>query len=44
MELWYKFNDWFEFNFGSWFVNGNKMERWKKYMIDKHKNKLEIED
>ena len=35
-KLWQRFEDWFELKFGIFFVNGMKVDKWKKYMREKH--------
>ena len=34
-----KLNNWFEINLGWLFVNGNKQEKWNKYIKNKTLNK-----
>jgi hypothetical protein len=39
MEMLYKrFIKWFELNFGWFFINGRKRDRWGKYLRDKYKD------
>ena len=37
-KMFYRFNKWFEINYGWFFINGRKQEVWHEYLRKKYKN------